>query len=143
MQPGLWYLGVKYDARGPFDSHCQETYSKYLMLSQDQSQVAYFSMQPEGTPGRYWFTFDDGPYKDYTLCYSGGYLYATSDVARLGADFGTDDTGETLKLWSIQGDTKYWFKIGGGYQSHDCGQYWYIESTTDASQACVFRIRDV
>jgi hypothetical protein len=140
LSVGHELLGVKYEYKHFFTSTCTESYSKYLCLSTDDAYVAYFTMEIFDTD-RCSFKFYDGPYKDRWIHYDGGYLYVTSKYDYLGGNF--SNNGSTVKLWTNQNGTKYWFKKGNKYKNDACDNFFYVVTTTNESEALTFNITDI
>ena len=140
LSVGNELLGVKYEYKHFLTSDCTESYSKYLCLSTDDAYVAYFTMEIFDTD-RCSFKFYDGPYKDQWIHHDGGYLYVTSKYDYLVGNFSSN--GSTVKLWTIQNGTKYWFKKGNKYENDYCDNFFYIVTTTNESDALTFSITDI
>jgi hypothetical protein len=136
-------VGVYYDYKDFFTGDCKESYSKYLCLSPDEGQIAYFKMEIFNTD-RCSFQFYDGPYKGSWINYNGDYLYVTSKYDYLAGVFDNGETPGTVKLWTNQDGKKYWFKRGSNYKNDKCGEsYYYIVTTSNESEALTFTINDI
>jgi hypothetical protein len=133
-------VGVEYDYRQFFTSECVTTYSKYLRLTHVGNLSSYFTMEIFDDY-KCAFKFYDGPYQGQWLSISGSYLYVQSAYAYVAGDFNADKT--SVKLWTKQGGTKYWFKRGNQFKNDYFGKVYYITTTTNEKEALTFRIEDM